>query len=134
MLIILIKWVVVSANAALRTLSGLKGILAANAVHPLNWPVPPFCLQDRFDTLRVAVWTKLMLRLAGLCVGLQHVKENTRVEALQFIVLPLSIPCFQLRHFAFKLAYLLNQRRLLRLSGQDFFLKVYDSGISNGSV
>jgi hypothetical protein len=43
-------------------------------------------------------------------------------------------PMLQARPRVFKIAYRLNQFRLRRLCGEDFFLKFYDRRIATGSV
>ncbi len=52
----------------------------------------------------------------------------------QLIPLLIAVPCFKLSHACFKLAYTLNQHRLLRLCGQDFFLKFYGDRVASGGI
>jgi hypothetical protein len=67
-------------------------------------------------------------------LSFKRISQTSTSEVGQYIPLLICIPCFKLSHAAFKLAYRINQRRLLRLRGQDFFLKFYDRSIATGGV
>jgi len=56
------------------------------------------------------------------CLWLQHVSHRTHIIWLQFIVLFLSVPCFEISHFCFKRAYAISLRRI-RLAGLDSILE-----------
>ena len=64
----------------------------------------------------------------------KNISERSAAEVVQLVALLLSFPCFKASHFFFKLVYMFNQRRLLRLCGKDLFLKLYDRRVSDGSV
>ncbi len=81
-----------------------------------------------------AICTKIMR-----CFGSAHgfflrISENSVSDAGKFIALLLSIPCFKASHFFFKIAYSLQQHKLLRLCREDFPLEVYSRSIAGGSV
>jgi hypothetical protein len=67
-------------------------------------------------------------------IRFQHVSETSPSQVLQLIALLFFFPCFKLSNLCFKGAYLLNQRRLRRLSSEYFFLKFYDRPIASGSI
>src|SRR5580704_530580 len=72
-------------------------------------------LYDRWLAVIVALCTKMMDRFSASFRFLKRVEERSGIIPLQFVALLLSFPAFQGSHFFFKLAYALNQRRLLRL-------------------
>ena len=89
-------------------------------------------LENRFHAILVAICTQGMAGFA-MCFRLfQHVSDHSGNKLYKAIALLLSVPCFRASHFFFKLAYALNQRHLLRLCGEDFFLKFYDRRVANG--
>ena len=53
-------------------------------------------------------------------------RGNIYSQLYEMIFLFLSIPCFKVRHFFFKLAYLLQQRRLSHLGRECAFKGGYD--------
>src|SRR5438874_3716773 len=74
------------------------------------------------------------------CVELQNISKRSRWELLQLVTLFLSVPCFRLSHFCFKIAYTLQQRELLRLGrkcvalgGDDYSLKFDNLGLNLGT-
>jgi hypothetical protein len=78
---------------------------------------------------------------AALCLFLQHVADDSsvRTHLRELIFLSLSVPCFKLSHFFFKLTYSVQQRELVclgrecvRLGGKDLSLQ-FDSFRSDGS-
>lgn len=75
-----------------------------------------------------------MRRLAVAHVLLQRKSERAATEVGKLIPLFLCVPVFKASHLCFKLAYTLNQRRLLRLCGEDFFLKFYGDSVARGSI
>ena len=82
----------------------------------------------------IAGSTYLMRRFSTCFTLLKNTSERSSSKVLQFVALLLSFPFFHLSHFCFKLAYALNQRRMRRICGEDFFLKFYDRRVANGSV
>jgi hypothetical protein len=75
-----------------------------------------------------------MRRFGAASIWLQHVGERSRPQIFQLVFLLLSIPCFKISHFFFKLAYALNQIQLRRLCREDFFLKFYSYPVARGSI
>ena len=62
----------------------------------------------------------------------QRAGKNAATNFGKFIALLICVPCFQASHFFFKIAYLLNQRKLRRLCREDFLLKIYNRPIPSG--
>src|ERR1019366_1790906 len=85
----------------------------------------PAALQERLEAPLIAICTNCMGWFAVLHSLFRNEGEKASPQVLQFVALLICIPCFQCSHFFFKLAYVLNQRRLLRLCGEDFPLEVY---------
>src|SRR2546430_498482 len=75
-----------------------------------------------------------MRRFSACFVSLHGVSKRSTTVIGQLVPLLLSFPCFKASHFFFKLAYALNQRRLRRLCGEEFFLQFYDRRVATGSV
>jgi hypothetical protein len=130
---------------ATSAVAGFKGALLAGTELEFRLalraivPVLPVCcseieLKDRLMSPLVTGSTKAMRGLAFCGLRLQLVSERSATIVGQFVSLLLSVPCFKLSHLLFKIAYSLNQRRLLRLFGKDFFLKLYDRGVANRNV
>jgi hypothetical protein len=65
---------------------------------------------------------------------LHSISERSPSNFLKFIALLLCLPCFKLSHAFFKLAYSLNQLRLRRLCGENFFLKFYNRPVAGGDI
>ena len=98
---------------------------------------PHFCfvaIENRLSSLLVAVCTYVMARFSDASLFLYRVDEHTWGQLAKLIAILLAIPCFELSHFFFKLGYAVNQRRLLKLCGDDFFLKFYDRPVANGRI
>ena len=74
---------------------------------------PGFRLEHRFSPVFVAFCAYVMRRFGTLSVRLQRINECAVPDVFKFIALLLSIPAFKVSHFFFKLAYSLDQRRLL---------------------
>ncbi len=91
-------------------------------------------LDDRYSALAVAIFTNEMRRFARASLWLKHAGEARMPNVLKLVALLLSIPCFKVSHLFFKLAYLVNCRRLRRLSGQNLFLEFYDGRVATGRV
>jgi len=78
-------------------------------------------LKDRFTTLLIAVCAKQMHWFGRTCLFLQRISKSASARRTfgtyvhELILLLLSIPCFKVSHFFFKLTYSLQQRRLRRL-------------------
>lgn len=91
------------------------------ALHQSATPNTKFirCLKDRLLVLVVAVCTKQMIWFGALCLWLQSVSKRFDPGVCQFVTLLLSVPCFQLSHFFFKLTYRCNQIRVVLLRGQN---------------
>src|ERR1019366_2569797 len=85
----------------------------------------PAALQERLEAPLIAICTNCMGWFAVLHSLFRNEGEKASPQVLQFVALLICIPCFQCSHFFSKLAYVLNQRRLLRLCGEDFPLEVY---------
>ena len=76
-----------------------------------------------------------MMRWFSLChLWLQCVHMNTGWQSLKLVTLLLCFPSFKCSYFFFKIAYSLNQRRLLRLCGEDFFLEFYGHRVASGGI
>jgi hypothetical protein len=65
-----------------------------------------------------------MQRFTACFFGLKFVSERSPSKILKLVALLLSFPCFKASHLLFKFTYSLNQRRLRRLCGENFFLAV----------
>lgn len=91
-------------------------------------------LEDGLSLLLITSSTNAMRGFAVAHVWLQKVSKRSTSKIGQLIPLHLCVPCFKLSHAFFKLAYLLNQRRLLRLCGQDFFLEFYGDRVASGRI
>lgn len=72
-------------------------------------------LERGYFAIVVAIYTYPMRWLDAAFTALQHIGVHTRSKRLHFIVIFLSVPCFKASHFFFKLAYLMQQRRLSRI-------------------
>src|SRR5438876_441930 len=75
-----------------------------------------------------------MRRFAILFPFFRDVREQSSIQVYKLIALLLSFPCFKASHFFFKLAYALQQHRLLLTSGEDFFLKFYSHRVARGGI
>lgn len=95
---------------------------------------PHLWLKEGLFSIIKTISTQLMRRFGHICLFFQDVGHNSRSDISKLIFLSLSVPCFKMSHFFFKLAYFVNQRRLLLLCGEDLFLKVYDCPIADGSI
>ncbi len=91
-------------------------------------------LQKTWLTILIAICAKPSILLGAAHGFLENLNKSTGSHFLKFIALFLCFPCFKASHFFFKLAYSLQQRRLMLACGEDFFLKFYDRPIANGSV
>jgi len=79
-------------------------------------------LKNELLALMKAVWAKPMRWFGAACIGLQNVSHRPLPNGLKFVVLLLSVPCFEVSHFCFKRAYAIDLRRM-RLSGLDDLAK-----------
>ena len=91
-------------------------------------------LQDRFLIFLEAASTHAMRWFAILHRFFQSVSERSFTIVGKLVPLLRCIPCFKARQFFFKIAYTLQQRRLRRVCGEDFFQKFYNRPIANGRV
>lgn len=91
-------------------------------------------MQDRLETSLVAIFANCMRRFAIFHSFFQDVSEKTESQVLKFVALLVCIPCFQASHLSFKVAYLLKQRRLRRLSAENAFLKLYNRSIASSAI
>lgn len=72
---------------------------------------------DRPLAVAVAICTKLMRWFGRLHAFFQRIGERAGFSDWgQLISFLLCVPCFQASNFFFKIAYALNQRKLVRLS------------------
>jgi hypothetical protein len=62
--------------------------------------------------------TNLMNWFAAAHRFLKAISESSVPKIVQFVALLLCFPCFHASHFFFRIAYTLNQRKLIRLSGE----------------
>ena len=73
-------------------------------------------LKDRFDVLLIAVCTQPMRWLGVSLRFNQRINESRRVPRFcQLVSHFVSIPCFEISNLLFKVIYLAQQRRMLRL-------------------
>ena len=93
-----------------------------------------FKLKYRFLSFLIAVGTQAMRWLSVCCLLLQNISKRIPTKIGQSIPLLLSFPIFKANHLVFKFTYVLNQRRLRLLCGEDFFLKFYDRRVATGGV
>lgn len=63
----------------------------------------------------VTLCTYMMRWLDGLRLRLQLVGENTGSDLVKLIAFFLCSPCFKASHFFFKIAFILQQRKLVAL-------------------
>jgi hypothetical protein len=91
-------------------------------------------LEDRFPSVLITLCAYQMRWLGSASLFLNRVGKACGVDFLQAIFFFLSVPFFKASHLFFKGAYALQQRRLRLLCGDDFFLKVYDRRVADGSV
>ncbi len=77
----------------------------------------------------VAIWTYGMLGFGALHGWLHSVSDYAIPKFLQFILLLLSVPCFEISHFCFKRAYLINQARMRRICSDRVALGFHDSSL-----
>lgn len=98
-------------------------------------------LENRFSAILIAVCTKIMTLCGRLCLFFQNISKRSSVRFGELIFLLLSIPFFKVSHLFFKGAYLLKQRKLVRLGrdcailgGHDYSLQFDDLLPHDGSV
>ncbi len=91
-------------------------------------------LQRFYLSILVAICAGPMRRFGAASIWLQHIRECPVPDIFTLIAGLLSIPCFEVSHFFFKIAYMLNQRRLMLLCSKDFFLEFYDRRVASGRV
>lgn len=84
-------------------------------------------LQDRFDLFLIALGTNMMRGLSKLLSRLAAVYEGTRFSLLKLVALLFERPLIELRYLCFKLAFSVNQRRILKLGGKQFLHDVPDA-------
>jgi hypothetical protein len=82
----------------------------------------------------ITVCTYAMQGFALCFLRLQGVSERSAAIVGQLVSLLLSFPSFKASDFSFKLAYPLNQRHLLLLGSEYFFLEFYDGRIASGRI
>jgi hypothetical protein len=102
--------------------------------HMTTTRIPSRRHQYRFESGLITACTEMMRWFSVLHAFFWGVSQNTRFHFCKLIPLLICIPCFQGSHFFFKLACLLNHRRLCRLCSEDLFLKFYNGFIPSGSV
>jgi hypothetical protein len=90
----------------------------------------PF-LENGFDSMLITACTYLMRRFAMAVGWLQAASKNSCSDLGKLIAILLSIPCFKISNLCFKVAYLLQQRELIRLGrkcaalgGEDYSLPI----------
>ena len=104
------SWIFRSANSG----------LAHNALVDPSSALHIASIQEkRFLALRKAIWAKPMRGFGAACIWLQNKSHSPLApDALKFIALLLSVPCFEISHFCFKRAYAVSLLRI-RLAGLD---------------
>lgn len=65
---------------------------------------------------------------------LQRINQRSESPILKYVALLLCVPCFKGSHFCFKIVYAINQRRLRRLCGENFFLQFYDRPVAGNGI
>jgi hypothetical protein len=96
-------------------------------------------------TLLIAVCTKQMRWFAGMGSYFRRVGQMTGRSVvgnvLEFVCLGLSVPCFKVSNFFFKLTYTIQQRKLVRLGrecaglgGDDFSVQFDDLFTNQSSI
>jgi len=87
----------------------------ANWAHHFNASYASAKLKDRFYAVLVASCTYAMPRLTALHVWLDNVQKSRIAAIFKLVALLLSFPVFNLKYFLFKVAFGINQRRMLDL-------------------
>ena len=82
----------------------------------------------------VAICTYVMRWFASAFFFFKRIGETSRFQLVKLVAFLFSVPCFKISHLFFKFTYHLNQFRLRRLCGEDFFLKFYDRRVAAGGV
>src|SRR3954470_12761415 len=93
-----------------------------------------FELKDGLMSLLIAGSTKAMHGFAFCCLRLQLISERATTVIGEFVPLLLSFPCFKLSHLCFKLAYSLQQGKLVRMGGQNLPLKLNNRTLELGGI
>ncbi len=119
-------------------------VASQNPVHARN---AGLTLQDRFLSTIEAISTKLMHIFGGARLIFFNISVNCRHSAGigqqigEYIFLFLSFPCFKISHFFFKIAYLVQQRQLVRLGikctalgGEDYSLQFDNLSLNHRTV
>lgn len=92
-------------------------------------------LKNAASPLRIAVWTYLMRRFGRFGVLLKDVGHHPSMPNwLKLISLLGSFPMFKLSYLCFQHAYVLGQRRIFVLSGDDPFGEFKGDGVPLHSV
>ena len=99
------------------------------ALEPIVYVTLLYQLQDRSAAVLVAVCTYPMRWLGAAALRLRRVNKRSRGGLVQFVSLLCFFPCLYASQLCFKAAYLLNHRRLLRVSGERFGLKSKYQGL-----
>jgi len=103
-------------------------------MNPSRFPQFLRRLEKRLLVVLVAICTKHMEWFASFHAFFQRIGENARTDFGELVALLICVPCFQTSHFFFKIAYLINQRRLRRLCGENLFLEFYDRPVARGGI
>lgn len=98
-------------------------------------------LQDRLDAALVAGSANFMRWFGGVHFFFKAIGERAGPQLGQFVILFFCFPCFYFSNFFFKIAYTVQQRRLLRLGtqcaalgGENRALQFNDLALNFGSV
>lgn len=91
-------------------------------------------LKIKLFTVGGAICAYAMKRFAVAHAFFDFQRQNARTDLGELIAGLVCIPCFKASHLFFKLAYSINQARLRRLRGQDFFLQFYNRRVATGSI
>ena len=81
-------------------------------------------LQDRLDAILVAAGAKVMHGLGALHRWLYAISQRSRSQFVQLVTFLLMRPVFELHNLGFKVAFSGNNRRIIRLYGDQFLLNV----------
>lgn len=91
-------------------------------------------LENALLSLLVATATKFMGRFSACHRWIQGIGDRSPSKILHLIAFAFCIPVFKCSHFFFKIAYMLNQRKLRLLCGENFPLEVYNGSIPRNGL
>jgi hypothetical protein len=107
----------------------------ANRANNRNPPILVLTrIEDRFSPVIVAICAYIMRRFYALQRFFKGIGDASRPGAYQFVAYLLAIPVFHFGNLFFKIAYLLNQRRLNRLGFKKVTLSTEKRTINLGHL